>query len=324
MKFRIKFAEQIVGLFIILALVGLATILILMGINQRWFAQNYLFTTKLRNAVGLSQGMPIKFKGFDIGKVTDFSFNSEEDMVDVTVEIFDTYYEQVRKNSLIELSTGTLGFGGGLSFYPGPKGERILEEGTYIPSTDTQEGRALIRDGLASLPTRDDPLSGIIDSVDKTLRLLNEALEGGGTTEIATLLREIRETVGAVNGIMAEAERQFPGILQDVAAATDSFSDPTGLIPRLLESDGSVSSFFNDQGSLFDEIEGILKNLNEFSGFVNGTSPQISGILEQGKEALDQGKDVLEGLRNNPLLSGGITEVKEQATTFDSFRDEDF
>jgi hypothetical protein len=85
-----------------------------------------------------------------------------------------------------------------LSFYPGPKGERsVLEEGTYIPSTDTQEGRALIRDGLASLPTRDDPLSGIIDSVDKTLRLLNEALEGGGTTEIATLLRDIRETVGA-------------------------------------------------------------------------------------------------------------------------------
>jgi ABC-type transporter Mla subunit MlaD len=76
---------------------ALATILILMGINQRWFAQNYLFTTKLRNAVGLSQGMAIKFKGFDIGKVTDFSFNSEEDMVDVTVEIFDTYYEQVRK-----------------------------------------------------------------------------------------------------------------------------------------------------------------------------------------------------------------------------------
>ncbi len=41
MKFKIKFADQIVGLFIIIALVLFGTIVIMLGINQRWFSKNY-------------------------------------------------------------------------------------------------------------------------------------------------------------------------------------------------------------------------------------------------------------------------------------------
>ncbi len=60
MKFRIRFAHQIVGIFVLLAILGIAAILILLGINQRWFAKDYYFWSTFRSAGGLSVGMPIR------------------------------------------------------------------------------------------------------------------------------------------------------------------------------------------------------------------------------------------------------------------------
>ena len=58
--------------------------------------------------------------------------------------------------------------------------------------------------------------------------------------------------------------------------------------------------------------------------FVNSAQPQITGILEEGRQTLDQGKDVLQAVKNNPLLRGGVAPRKEQPTTFQGFRDMDF
>ena len=73
MKLRMRFADQIVGVFVLLALVGIAVMLVFIGINQRWFARNYHFTSSFKTADGISAGMPIMMKGFAIGKVVKVS-----------------------------------------------------------------------------------------------------------------------------------------------------------------------------------------------------------------------------------------------------------
>ena len=47
MKFKIRFADQIVGFFVLAAIVAVAVVLILIGVNQRWFAKNYYFTQRV-------------------------------------------------------------------------------------------------------------------------------------------------------------------------------------------------------------------------------------------------------------------------------------
>jgi len=71
-------------------------------------------------------------------------------------------------------------------------------------------------------------------------------------------------------------------------------------------------------------VNRIVDQVNAFVDFVNGTRPQISGILETGRTTLEKGNDVLEAVKNNPLLRGGVPETKEQTTTLKSYRDEDF
>jgi len=108
-------------------------------------------------------------------------------------------------------------------------------------------------------------------------------------------------------------------------------SDPTGLAKRLLDPKGSLNTILDDDNRLYDQIQGSLQELQaviaqlaEFTRFVNSAQPQIVGLLEQGRTTLDQGQDVLEALKNNPLLRGGVPDRREQQTTFQSYRDEEF
>lgn len=96
MKFHIRFAEQIVGFFVLLAMVIILIIVIFMGINQRWFARDYHFTSKFLSGNGLSVGMPLKLKGFKIGTVDKIELN-DDNTVEVNFHIFDTYYSKVTK-----------------------------------------------------------------------------------------------------------------------------------------------------------------------------------------------------------------------------------
>src|SRR6056297_85260 len=156
MKFRIRFAEQIVGLFVLIAIVSLAAILIFMGINQRWFAKDYHFTSRFQSGEGLNRGMAIKLKGFTIGAVDTIDL-LDDNTVQIEFHIFDTYYNRVLPNSVLQLTTSPIGIGGGgLVFYPGIDDGPPLEEGAFIPSTDFPAGRQRIQNGLVKMADKED------------------------------------------------------------------------------------------------------------------------------------------------------------------------
>ena len=390
MKFKIRFADQIVGIFILLSLTALVAILILMGANQRWFARNYYFESRFSSANGLSVGMPITLKGFEIGKVSKISLN-QGNLVDLEFYVFDTFYEKVKKNSVLELATNPLGLGGGLRFHPGLDTGSPLEESSFIPSLDQEEGKRLVEAKLVDIPVSGDAINAILgrigpvlegvnttlltinnlmDTVTGTIRgtmpgpiadimagaivtvtNVNSTIDTVGST-LDSVSTSIDSTIGNVNTVVAGVNTLIGDInveIQDLLAQIDvlmesvhtitgnlemttaGLTDPTGLITKLLDPKGSIATLLNDNNALFDQINKILGGVNdtigqfrEFSQYINSTSPQISGILEQGRVALDKGKDVLEGIKNNPLIKGGITETKAQPSTFQSYRDDEF
>ncbi len=146
--------------------------------------------------------------------------------------------------------------------------------------------------------------------------------------------RVIDDTTGQINALLGEVQ----GITGNLEATTAALRDPTGLVPMLLDPEGSIATLLNDDNVLFDQIVGIISDLEasigslqgsiaeveQFTGFLNTAQPQISGILEEGRQTLDASQDVIESLRNNPLLRGGVPEPQEQPSTFQSIRDEEF
>jgi phospholipid/cholesterol/gamma-HCH transport system substrate-binding protein len=120
-------------------------------------------------------------------------------------------------------------------------------------------------------------------------------------------------------------------ITANLAVASEEMRDPTGLATRLIDPKGSIETFLDDENEIYDQIDDILEGLNEsvaqleeLSRFANDSTPQLAGLLEEGRRTLDTGQDVLEGLSNNPLLRGGITRELEQPDSFESYRDDEF
>ena len=108
MKFRIKYAQQVVGLFVLVAAVAVVGVIAAMGANQRWFAPRYAFFTVFSSTRGVSVGNPISYRGFTIGEVTAIGLAGGDNVrVDFVIE--DSFYDRVVPNSIIELSQSPIG-----------------------------------------------------------------------------------------------------------------------------------------------------------------------------------------------------------------------
>ncbi len=375
MKLRIRFAEQVVGVFVLLALVGVGVILVFIGVNQRWFARNYTFASRFASADGLSVGMPIMLKGFEIGKVTRISLNPDNE-VDAQFSVRDTYYDRVRRNSVLELATSPIGLGVSLKFHSGIDRGPPLPERSFIPSLDSEEGRKLVENGLVEIPKGEDAIGSVIGKLNPILDetratvveirhvadTLDAALQGGGgpmgemvvglsatprkvnraVDSISGKVETLLDKLGAISdnlqdvtvktrGVIGDLSTNLDEISQNVKEMTADLKNTQGLAKRLLDPKGSMDTFLNDQNQLYNQVEDSIRNADEiiaqmksFMEFVNGTRPQIASVLEKGSSTLDEGKDVLEAVKNNPLLRGGVPPRTEPPETLKSYRDEDF
>lgn len=351
MKFRIRFAQQVVGVFVMIALVFGVVVLVAMGANQRWFARNYEYYSIFPTGEGLSVGMAVRFKGFSIGRVTEVTL-AEEDQVRVAFYVEDTYIDRVLPNSVMQLVTSPIGIGGGLVFHQGIGTGEPLEEFSLIPSINSPEGQRIVADGLASVPSTGDDITRIIaqvepllvsvntllTSVDGTVNHINRALAGDTSEPLGLTLAQINALLEEVEATLVAARDEALATLASVAVIAGNFEatsaelrDPTGLVPRLLDADGSITTFLNDNNALYNEVEAMLRSINatldevnDLAIFVNSTQPQIAGILEESREAIILGQDVLEGVSNAPIIRRGITPEAPQPSTFQSHRDAQF
>ncbi len=368
MKFRIKYADQIVGVFVLLAIILLAGILVLMGGKQRWFARDYMYKSQFNSSAGVSVGTGILYKGFQIGRIQKVSLN-QDNLVDVSFIIYDTYIEKVTENSILELVVSPIGLGNQLLFYPG-KSQVHLPEKSFIPSYDSPEGKRIVEQELVDRPPKDDTISRLLSNVNpllenvndtvvqlkRTLTLVNAAVAGTGTGPVAEALQNasdsvqqlekllgqtntaVSELVPRVSGVLSQVETSLPPVLNSVSTITgnlaqtsEALKDPTGLVPRLLDPKGSLKTLLDDGNRLFNHIDGSLaqveqsmKNLEGATATLSAQMPRIAATLDDARSAIVSAQDVLEGLKNNPLLKGGIPERIDPKSAPTGLRNNDF
>ncbi|MDR2069325.1 MAG: MlaD family protein [Spirochaetaceae bacterium] len=325
MKFKIRFADQIVGFFIITALVILVFVIIMLGTKQRWFAKDYYFKTYLDSASGLGDNMVVQYKGFPIGNVKSFVL-TDEDKVEVTFSIYDKYVSRVKQGSLVELMVSPIGLGNQFLFYSG-LGEEQMEEGALVPVVHSPQAQNLIKMGLARVPARDDSITQLLAQFDEVLSRFNtellpevnvilhdldevlvevkEALAGTDKTSLGRTLGGIDELVNVSLDPILRDVKNISGDLEILAA---QLVEPEGLLFTVLDTDGSV--YTNLESSL-QSVAGTLGNLEKASAVLPS---QVPGIVSELRDVLKSAEDVLTALLNNPLLKKGVPPPVEVQT----------
>ena len=306
MKFKIRYADQIVGFLSLGAVLALVFALVILGSKQRWFARDYNFLTYFETSSGLSVGMPLQYKGFTIGKIKSISLMAD-DTVEVRFFVYDTYYERAKEGSVIELIVNPIGLGNQFLLHPG-NGKSIAKEGSIIPRLDSAEGIARVNAGFVTIPKRDDTIANLmaqinplLTNLNTTLSQVNGAFDGLGTGPLANSMTSLERILSDVNVITGNLETLSAGL-----------SDANGLIPRLIDSDGKI---FDSIEASLSSVEGTLSNLEHLSTLLKGQTPDIARLIQDLHIAVVKGQDVLEGLKNNPLLKGGIPERVQTDST---------
>jgi len=360
MKFRIKYAQQVVGAFLLAGVLALLVVLVFMGANQRWFARNYTFFSRFSSAEGITTGMDVLLKGFKIGKVSGVELNNFN-RVRVEVAIFEDYYPKIRPDSVLELSVSPIGIGGGtMNLLPGLNMLPPMEEHSFLPSSQSTLGQALLAQGLVDKPQGNGALNNIIAQIEpllldvrssaqgvtKILSQVSAAVEGraaGG--DLTVTLKKLQGTLQTADQFLTTTGNdanplltKANSILANFETLTSQLQDAKGLVPKLLDPQGSLKTLLDDKNELYNQLSSILIQVNKtlaqvtstladlkgLTTYLNRSTPQISGLLEDTKTTLKKTGDVMEGLSNNPLLKGGIPEKKAQTSTVQGQRDESF
>ncbi|MDR2792940.1 MAG: MlaD family protein [Treponema sp.] len=344
MKFKIRFADKIVGVFIIVAIAVLILVVVLIGGKQRWFVQDPTYKTYFTSGNGLGQNMPVTYKGFTIGNVKSFAL-TKNDEVEVFFSIYKEYSGRVKEGSLVELNVSPIGLGNSFVFYPG-LGEDLLVEGSSIPTVSSALGQTYIQLNMSSVPEKTDSIMNILSQVEEITRNLSvvlldvqDAFEGTDQTSlgrtlggiestlagVSALPATLNSTLAGVNNLLASLQTQLndilislPPILADVNALTGKLNEPDGLVYSTLDTGGPI---YTDLVKTLDSISAMIKNLDETSKLL---PTQLPGIIMEVRIALKNVNDLLISLENNPLLKKGIPDSVNTQSSGTNSRDVEF
>ena len=340
MKLTMRFADQIVGAFIIIALGALVFVIFMLGSSQRWFSRDYYFKTYFPTASGLSGNMPVQFKGFTIGHVKSFDL-TDDDRVEVRFSIFDTYISRVRQGSLVEVLVSPIGLGNQFIFYPG-LGAELVAEGDLIPDVNSYEGSAALAGGLAYIPRHEDSITVILNragillesanmvmlDIDRLISQVGDAFAGSSDSalgrtmgEVETAVRDVQELPEDIRETLDTLTARIEPILENLNGILDKVNAPDGTVTAVLDSQGAV---YTNLVKSLESVSLTLANLEKASAFLPARMPQLAVLISDLQSAVKKAEDVLVALTNNPLLKGGIPQNVETRSGGTSVRDIEF
>lgn len=311
MKFKIRYADQIVGFFSLLALALLVVFVFMIGAKQNWFAKKNTYYAYFTSGAGFSVGMDVSYKGFPIGKINDVKLEGSSARVEFY--ILADYSEYVKENSLVELITSPIGLGSSFIFHPG-RGPGLLPSGSEIYRIDSIAARELISEKKIRIEIQEDSIgvlmkkvSMIMDNVNILLFNLNGAISG--ESENSTPINKI------VSGITE--------ITHNISVLTDTLNSQDGAVPALLgrELTTDVSDVLKNISIVSEELTSITGNADKI---VDTALPEVDAILVQLNSMLLDVQDVLEGVKNNPLIRGGVPDRTRGKSSINQLRSEDF
>ncbi|MBN2547408.1 MAG: MCE family protein [Spirochaetes bacterium] len=313
MNFKFKYTDKIVGAFIILSILLLLISSFLIIFNKKIFTKKFFYKTQFYDAIGLKLNQDIIYKGYKIGKIYNFNLN-KQNTIDTIFYIYSDYIDKINENSVINKSNNPL-TGTSIILESNLTNNRIADEYSFIPSMDMPESQLMVKNG--EIEKKSDTFSTILEDVGSIVSSLTRD-HNADENSIVRILVNTADIVESIKGEMVHINT----ILYNFKLLSNKMQTPDGLVQRLLDPDGTI--MFNSLQKSLDNLASMMGELNEFSQFINGQSTQIETLLVESKMTMKQAQEVIEGIRNNPIIRAGISEKKEQDVIKQNIRDRDF
>ncbi len=284
--------NRTVGLFVVLALAGLAASILSLSAEGGLFEPRYRVKARFHNVLGLLPGAPVWLGGKQIGRVDRVSLErvDAERPVLVVLELNESVRERIRADSVATI--GTIGLLGDsyveVSF--GSVGASVLGDGDEIETRDPANVTALMAEGRSALASIHE-LSGSLNEVVKTFAenkgaeravkalgavsdimietsegsgllhsLIFEPYDGKGLDELSASLAGVEQIVNEVrsgNGMLHRLIYEpFDDhrVMEDLSATTASLQR---ILDKVEQGEGTLGLLVNDP-TVFEDLHSVL------------------------------------------------------------------
>lgn len=298
MPFVFSKSQKLAAFFIIFGLILLIAIFAFIIKGNRTFERKGHYYTFFEDSKGITVGSSIKYKGFNIGKVTKVKLLSDY-RTRVDFIVYKEYINLFRYDTVIKMSSSLLGSSGlSISFLTNSKA-LILPDKSEVLSSDMPLGQDILYKISENLPKQDDltaKASQVIDMIlelkpiinltlinlrDTTYELkeLTSSLNEGGNSETAKKLFSLLDKVNSIMDLLTPTLANFKDISIDAKNITTKLNAD---LPKIL----------SDLSSIEYKIDKLLNGIEDLP-------EDIKELLELAKQNLIQLKYVIE---NIPLV----------------------
>jgi phospholipid/cholesterol/gamma-HCH transport system substrate-binding protein len=238
------------ALFLLLAVIGVAVALLWTGIKKGAFTAKSPIYFVADSGQGLTEGMPVKYSGFKIGKLNTLTLD-QQGRVKVEVSIDAKYLSLIRSDAVISLiKEGVIG-DGVLEFSRGTEEKPVLAAGGFVrferangleqavidvknrimPILDDlhqtlHDPQGDVRQTLKNLRELSSGMKGTREGVDHVLGSVDANLNN----EVGPLLRSLRQSATHAEALSAKLDHDLPLMLKKVDDSMDNLQQTTSSV----------------------------------------------------------------------------------------------
>lgn len=232
--------EVKVGLFIVCTTIIICLALLYLANEKGFFARNYTFTLSSQSGDGFTEGMPVEFSGFTIGKVQKLELN-DKGIVLIKIKVPQKHLKWIKIDSTFTLYRPLIG------------AARI------IVTTDNLKSAALPEDKIPEVLVVND----INDSIEKVQPLLDKITQIAENLERVSAKVDIMAGKADVHVFGSEGTMpQFNKILKDVNGKLERLNPS---VDNLNKISGEASEGLKDVGILRSNVDDTLNAVEDLA-----------------------------------------------------------
>ena len=295
---------QIVGMFVLVALLGLVAAGIFKAKAEHVFEEKYRLHAMVKHSHGLGPGAAVLVSGIPIGKVDAVEF-TEDGTIDVTLLLLSKYQDKVREDSVASVTSSGLFVGQPqVEIAMGSRIKTILYDGATIHAVEPRD--------LAELVTDVKP---VLESVQRTLLRVDEI-----TKDVQARVQTAGQAVAQVE----QATRALPEVMASIQRAVGSVERTTAALPELTDSvkktiatvegaTGDVRAATRKLPGLVEAAQDAVNNVKSTTQSLKGISKDLLPIVQGAHETLDDVNTIVRGAKKTFPVSAFIKNAEPKA-----------
>ncbi len=288
------------GLFVLLALVLMAIMVIMFGSfgTARWFRRTTSYIVTFSEAPGLAPGTPVRRSGVRVGEVTDVTLDDETGQVKVGIAIDKRF--TIRMNEKPTLSATVIGGDSVIDFIPRPKepNKDVVPPGTTIAGEVQATVGTLLSKASEVVPNTQELMNDIRKSL-QSLERLTPAMEDTMkeyrdlARDARALVPEVKQTNTQVQQLVKSANEVMPDVkktAEEIRKLTTALNEAA---PEVLETNRELQKLIKSANDAFPDARKAIQEMQKFLASLNDAMPELRKTNKDVQDLVRSANDVM-------------------------------